>query len=180
MRCSCLRYYLSFTPELKSLLDAWGIGSVGSSAYRSGFCSRKLISQFSYVWLTILLLYVFVDPIRRMALTLPPVQSTIAAIRRKLASWSKDSADAEPEEPDVYAETLDSAFETQQELIQASSMLLTTFVFGPFVPILMVLAAVGVSNVWLERLSIKLDPWSIGVASTVHGRVDISAQPRPD
>ena len=45
---SCLRYYLSFAPDLKKLLDTWNIGQQGVSAYRAQFCGRQLITEFSY------------------------------------------------------------------------------------------------------------------------------------
>ena len=46
---ACLRYYVVFDSELRELLEAWGIGQTGTAAYRHGFCSRALVSEFSYV-----------------------------------------------------------------------------------------------------------------------------------
>ena len=43
------RYYLAFDPDLRGLLEAWGIGVTGFDAYRVGFCSRQLLSGFAYV-----------------------------------------------------------------------------------------------------------------------------------
>ena len=50
LMCSenCLRFYLLFVQDLKSLMDAWGVASTGSEAYRHGTCSRSLITQYSY------------------------------------------------------------------------------------------------------------------------------------
>ena len=47
---SCLRYYLYFTENLKSIFDEWSIGQVGLTAYRpkTSVCSRKLTSGFAY------------------------------------------------------------------------------------------------------------------------------------
>ena len=41
------RYYLYLAPDLKHLLDTWDLSLVGAKAYRRGFCSRKLIDEFS-------------------------------------------------------------------------------------------------------------------------------------
>ena len=62
-----MRHYLMLDSDLESLLDAWGIAATGTEAlrfatlcirvraadarlcvYRLGFCSRGLISQFSF------------------------------------------------------------------------------------------------------------------------------------
>eukprot|EP00658_Telonema_sp_P-2_P084738 TRINITY_DN9494_c0_g2_i1.p1 TRINITY_DN9494_c0_g2~~TRINITY_DN9494_c0_g2_i1.p1 ORF type:complete len:332 (-),score=54.15 TRINITY_DN9494_c0_g2_i1:993-1913(-) len=48
---SCLRHYLYFAPDLSELMVRWDIGQQGFDAYRPGFCSRRLLSEFSYVWL---------------------------------------------------------------------------------------------------------------------------------
>lgn len=60
---SCLRLYLSFAPDLRSLMEAcdchgkpafnrsvqeWGIHHQGAAAYRNGFCGRRLIAEFGY------------------------------------------------------------------------------------------------------------------------------------
>lgn len=49
---NCLRAYLFFAPDLKSVLDLWYIGMKGADAYRTGFCLQQLTMQFSYVWIT--------------------------------------------------------------------------------------------------------------------------------
>merc|ERR1712166_2967 len=59
---SCLRYYTKFAADLKSLLDAWGLGQVGAEAFRKGFCSRRLISEFGYVWVDMAVISAFVNP----------------------------------------------------------------------------------------------------------------------
>ena len=43
------RYYLAFDRELHSLLTTWHIGVTGVDAFRYGFCSRQLLTQFAYV-----------------------------------------------------------------------------------------------------------------------------------
>ena len=45
---SCLRRYLWLAEDLRSLLEQWGIGQMGAAAYRPQFCSRLLLTEFSY------------------------------------------------------------------------------------------------------------------------------------
>ena len=45
---SCLRHYLSFADSLRELFDIWGIAQQGPAAYRTQFCSRQLVTEFSY------------------------------------------------------------------------------------------------------------------------------------
>ena len=59
---SCLRYYLVFAQDLERLMNQWGIGMRGTEAYRNQFCSRQLVMQFSYVWISMTLLYGFLNP----------------------------------------------------------------------------------------------------------------------
>ena len=59
---SCFRYYINFAPDLKSLLRAWKIDMIGVEAYRPGFCSRQLVHEFSYVWLSIVLMHCLLTP----------------------------------------------------------------------------------------------------------------------
>ena len=43
------RYYLLVAPGVQELLSTWGIGAAGPTAYRPQFCTRRLVTQFSYV-----------------------------------------------------------------------------------------------------------------------------------
>ena len=43
-----VRYYLSCVDNLRSVMTAWGIGEQGAAAYRPQFCSRTLVSQFTW------------------------------------------------------------------------------------------------------------------------------------
>ena len=43
-----VRYYLSFVDNLRSVMTTWGIGEQGAAAYRPQFCSRTLVSQFTW------------------------------------------------------------------------------------------------------------------------------------
>ena len=43
-----IRYYLSFADNLRSILEVWGIGQQGVGAYRTQFCSRRLVVAYSY------------------------------------------------------------------------------------------------------------------------------------
>lgn len=36
VRCSCLRHYLSFAPDLEALLSEWKLAQQGFEAYRNG------------------------------------------------------------------------------------------------------------------------------------------------
>ena len=47
---SLLGRYLLLATDLFTLLDSWGIGQQGMPAFRKGFCTRKLVTSFTYVW----------------------------------------------------------------------------------------------------------------------------------
>lgn len=68
---NCLRYYLAFSDSLRELMEAWSIGKVGPEAYRQNFCSRKLISEFGYVWLTTVLWETFGTPAMYFSAMIP-------------------------------------------------------------------------------------------------------------
>ena len=47
-----MRTYLEFNPDLRELLESWSIGIRGPAALRPGFCSRQLVTSFTYVWIS--------------------------------------------------------------------------------------------------------------------------------
>ena len=114
---SCLRFYLAFAPVLKSIMDAWGIGQVGISAYRYQFCSRALVSSFSWgnwhvnvhsvqlfvlaVWISMLSISTFAVPAVRMLALQPKVlqfNTALARLIRQITCRDEKEEDAQIKE----------------------------------------------------------------------------------
>eukprot|EP00656_Telonema_subtile_P004296 TRINITY_DN1194_c0_g1_i15.p1 TRINITY_DN1194_c0_g1~~TRINITY_DN1194_c0_g1_i15.p1 ORF type:complete len:1243 (-),score=233.02 TRINITY_DN1194_c0_g1_i15:64-3792(-) len=127
---SCLRFYLSFSDDLRVLLEAWDIAQTGASAYRTQFCSRRLVTEFSYVWLSILLLNTFVTPAIRLVHTFPQVIQLQDTIRARISALRG----VEPEPADQEQLTLQNAQDLQQELAGVFNTMLTALVFGVLLP----------------------------------------------
>eukprot|EP00656_Telonema_subtile_P051092 TRINITY_DN6796_c0_g1_i5.p1 TRINITY_DN6796_c0_g1~~TRINITY_DN6796_c0_g1_i5.p1 ORF type:complete len:1237 (-),score=178.33 TRINITY_DN6796_c0_g1_i5:137-3847(-) len=131
---ACLRFYLPFSPDLQSLLDAWNLGTTGSAAYRPGFCGRRLVSEFCYVWLMIVTISTFVGPSLWILKVHPKVQAFLDR-RREAADLGE------------YTLTQHHAAATQAEIVHTLSVILTLASFGVLVPPLLLLAPVAV---WLK------------------------------
>eukprot|EP00656_Telonema_subtile_P057711 TRINITY_DN9561_c0_g1_i2.p1 TRINITY_DN9561_c0_g1~~TRINITY_DN9561_c0_g1_i2.p1 ORF type:complete len:1111 (+),score=173.31 TRINITY_DN9561_c0_g1_i2:852-4184(+) len=135
---SCLRYYLSFSPSLQSLLHTWSVAQQGADAYRPNFCSRRLISEFAYVWISIILLAALITPVRQLVLVHPKFQ----AIRARFGA-PRDS----------FEETLFHASKLQNDLVRNLSLILTVAFFGGIVPLLMPIALLAT---WLQLCALDL------------------------
>eukprot|EP00656_Telonema_subtile_P000554 TRINITY_DN10255_c0_g1_i1.p1 TRINITY_DN10255_c0_g1~~TRINITY_DN10255_c0_g1_i1.p1 ORF type:complete len:994 (-),score=211.74 TRINITY_DN10255_c0_g1_i1:784-3765(-) len=133
---TCLRGYLSFNTQLYELLDSWELAQQGWEAYRPGFCSRLLLSTFSYVWLTIALISGLFSPCVDLIQLLPWV-------RRLLDRFVKTDTAEDAE----YCAAMKIALAEQTKLVQTLTLLLTVEIFGPVVPPLMLLAP---SVSWLQ------------------------------
>lgn len=100
---SCLRYYLAFADNLRSLLIAWSIGEQGLGAYRPQFCSRTLVTHFSWgecskvllckhclnmwnfaVWLQLLAVKAFLTPAKQLVQAQPRWKQATAT----LTAWA--------------------------------------------------------------------------------------------
>eukprot|EP00658_Telonema_sp_P-2_P042027 TRINITY_DN3011_c0_g1_i14.p1 TRINITY_DN3011_c0_g1~~TRINITY_DN3011_c0_g1_i14.p1 ORF type:complete len:1238 (+),score=210.98 TRINITY_DN3011_c0_g1_i14:106-3819(+) len=136
---SCLRYYLHFSHELSSLMEAWRINQRGWEAYRPGFCSRRLLSEFSYVWLIYTLAQAFVTP-----------TSTLIKAHPLFTRARRAASSAELSERD---ETLKRARSSQRHLGRTMSFLVLVANFGPVVPLLLLLAPLVV---WLQSCALDL------------------------
>ena len=112
----CVRYYLLFDSDLKLLLDEWGLGQQGAAALREGFCTRRLIENFSAVWVTVLLLSTLLDA------WLNPL---IAYIRKSVFKFID-------EEEDPFTQTCNEAENIQQELVSILSTVMMCSIFGSY------------------------------------------------
>ena len=132
----------------------------------------------------IVLLYIFVGPLKLMALTHPAVKNLIKRLEKEGGngeSTSEHKGEADNEGLDQYQDTLKCSANAQNELIQTLSMLLTTVVFGPVVPPLMVCAPPGiflcVISSSFHRPAGACSSWNM--ASAVCHGLDIPTQVRP-
>eukprot|EP00658_Telonema_sp_P-2_P048606 TRINITY_DN3696_c0_g1_i5.p1 TRINITY_DN3696_c0_g1~~TRINITY_DN3696_c0_g1_i5.p1 ORF type:complete len:459 (-),score=90.07 TRINITY_DN3696_c0_g1_i5:348-1724(-) len=140
---ACFRYYLAFSPDLASLMSAWGIGQRGWTAYRQGFCSRRLLSEFSYVWLMYALMQALIISTSTLISAHPRT--------RRLLAWIKSRVSLEYAE---RIETLQLACSTQKSLAMVLNTLVVMVSFGPLVPLLLVGAPVVV---WLQCCALDLE-----------------------
>ena len=145
---SCLRQYLYFAGSTTTLMDQWGIGTRGIEAYRSGFCFRSMLREFHYVWLAILLLYAFVNPILRLA------RPWIEGVRTKLGSLQARCRGAENAKDTTtpYEQTLDRSRILQEEMVNSISNMMVVVVFGSVVPLLSLIAPVAI---WLNLNALR-------------------------
>jgi len=115
-------------------------------AYRSGFCSRRLVSEFSYVWIMVQLIYMLVSPAKRILLTIPSFVKHYDNFMNKLLRKCGKPP------PTTYQKTLDAAAHVQNELVETMSVILTAAIFACVVPILVILLPLGL---WLQLCSIR-------------------------
>jgi hypothetical protein len=131
---ACNRGYLHFTPELRDLFESWGIAQQYASAYSTqsyGFCLRRVLNEFAYVWITLLLLMALWNTSGKLLCLLP----SVSALRDKLGFCSEQPPEGS------YQATLEHAREAQSQLTKSLSNLLVISSFGPLVPPLMVLSS---------------------------------------
>ena len=136
------RYYLLFKPGLRRLLEQWNIGQLGPSAYRTQFCSRQLVAQFSYVWITIVLVAAFIDPALRL------IRGHLTTERNKDASEESD----DKTQDSIHTSTQKHVQIATQEVACACSTMLTTYVFGVLVPPLLLLSPL---SSWLNLCALR-------------------------
>eukprot|EP00656_Telonema_subtile_P025499 TRINITY_DN27570_c0_g2_i1.p1 TRINITY_DN27570_c0_g2~~TRINITY_DN27570_c0_g2_i1.p1 ORF type:complete len:459 (-),score=124.18 TRINITY_DN27570_c0_g2_i1:220-1596(-) len=150
---SCLRYYLSFETALRTLLDLWDIGSQGT--FRAGFCSRTLINDFTFVWLTSSCIHSFVTPSIRLLRTHPFIQTLPARLLRCHPAAQTLIARFHP--PPAEQGTLQAAqaqaMSVQLAVVGTLSEMLTLTTFGVLVPPLLLLAPLGW---WLQLCALDL------------------------
>eukprot|EP00656_Telonema_subtile_P057663 TRINITY_DN9538_c0_g1_i4.p1 TRINITY_DN9538_c0_g1~~TRINITY_DN9538_c0_g1_i4.p1 ORF type:complete len:894 (+),score=105.11 TRINITY_DN9538_c0_g1_i4:1970-4651(+) len=133
---SCLRYYLQFSDDLLELLTTWGIGEQGLQAYRPQFCSRRLVLEFSYVWLSIILLDSFLRPAIRL-LKERALYKRFAAAQHRFLRRLKCKP---PVDRTLKEQTIFHADELQQVFASRLTIMLTFVVFGVLLPPLCLLA----------------------------------------
>eukprot|EP00658_Telonema_sp_P-2_P014727 TRINITY_DN15617_c0_g1_i1.p1 TRINITY_DN15617_c0_g1~~TRINITY_DN15617_c0_g1_i1.p1 ORF type:complete len:413 (+),score=63.32 TRINITY_DN15617_c0_g1_i1:345-1583(+) len=141
---SCLRYYLAFARELASLMDAWRIDQRGWGAYRPGFCSRRLLSEFSYVWLIYALMRGLFSPAVALIRTRPKTRRLVAWLRRMCACGR---------EPDERAAVLSFARSSQSSLAGMLTFIIVISTFGVAVPVLLLFAPL---MTWLRCCALDL------------------------
>eukprot|EP00658_Telonema_sp_P-2_P035159 TRINITY_DN25620_c0_g1_i1.p2 TRINITY_DN25620_c0_g1~~TRINITY_DN25620_c0_g1_i1.p2 ORF type:complete len:140 (-),score=52.54 TRINITY_DN25620_c0_g1_i1:142-561(-) len=78
---ACLRYYLSFDDSIRELFEVWDLAEQGFEAYRPGFCSRRLLSEFSYVWIMLALMSTFLEPTVSLVMSLPSARAMVTKIQ---------------------------------------------------------------------------------------------------
>eukprot|EP00658_Telonema_sp_P-2_P052147 TRINITY_DN4032_c0_g1_i6.p1 TRINITY_DN4032_c0_g1~~TRINITY_DN4032_c0_g1_i6.p1 ORF type:complete len:887 (+),score=95.56 TRINITY_DN4032_c0_g1_i6:717-3377(+) len=142
---SCLRYYLDFDNNLLKLLEAWEIAERGWHAYRTGFCSRRLLAEFTYVWLVYLLLRGLLTPTKQLAKSHPAFQRLV----RRLNAYVRPSSVSQNE----YMHTLEEASSAQQALAKVITMITIATGFGVLVPWLLMLLPL---LAWLGSCSLDL------------------------
>eukprot|EP00658_Telonema_sp_P-2_P027978 TRINITY_DN21526_c0_g1_i1.p1 TRINITY_DN21526_c0_g1~~TRINITY_DN21526_c0_g1_i1.p1 ORF type:complete len:301 (-),score=57.28 TRINITY_DN21526_c0_g1_i1:419-1321(-) len=140
---SCLRYYLQFSTDLASLMQAWGIAQQGWEAYRPGFCSRRLLSEFSYVWLIYTLIQGLFGPSVALLKAHPTIERWLV--------WIETSCSRE--ELDDRARTLDLASSSQQTLASTLTLFVVAASFGTMVPLLLLVVPLVA---WLQCCTLDL------------------------
>lgn len=137
-----MRGYLLFDTELRTLLDLWYIGEVGSKSYRPGFCSRQLLSDYCYVWLSMIVLTSLLYTSQWLLLSHPAVKALISKFQSRL-ELDKHGFEA----------TLDDAAEVQRQLTQSLTVILVCLVFGAAVPPLLCVCPLAL---WARMHTLKL------------------------
>eukprot|EP00656_Telonema_subtile_P056530 TRINITY_DN9049_c0_g1_i1.p1 TRINITY_DN9049_c0_g1~~TRINITY_DN9049_c0_g1_i1.p1 ORF type:complete len:1372 (-),score=167.80 TRINITY_DN9049_c0_g1_i1:1954-6069(-) len=169
---SCLRYYLMLDGGLRSLFEAWGIAQDGYEAYRPGYCTRRLLSEFVYVWLTMVLISGLFTPSFELL-------RSLGWHRRAQSYWVGDADGTSAAPVDMYEATLNRATEVQQEVLNILTFILLIELFGGLVPVLLLLAPI-VSWVklcaWdcIERHSGNGESWGEVVASNIIVQVPVT------
>eukprot|EP00656_Telonema_subtile_P023403 TRINITY_DN2481_c0_g2_i1.p2 TRINITY_DN2481_c0_g2~~TRINITY_DN2481_c0_g2_i1.p2 ORF type:complete len:266 (-),score=39.74 TRINITY_DN2481_c0_g2_i1:227-1024(-) len=117
---------------------------------RDRSCSRQLITDFSYVWITVVLTNAFARPTRRLFKSSPQAQRFNAVVR--------SLNPCKPAEKPNNTKKL--AGRIQKELARVFSTLLIVIVFGKCCPLLLLLAPFGA---WLSLCSLR---WCEDVGQT--------------
>eukprot|EP00656_Telonema_subtile_P014933 TRINITY_DN17732_c0_g1_i2.p1 TRINITY_DN17732_c0_g1~~TRINITY_DN17732_c0_g1_i2.p1 ORF type:complete len:559 (-),score=88.77 TRINITY_DN17732_c0_g1_i2:50-1726(-) len=141
---NCLRFYVGFTTDLHTLFENWGIAQTGSAAYRQKYCSRELVAQFTYVWVSSIVINMFLAPITRM------VEPTFDEFKKTMRA--KYACEQCQSKLDYRSLLLQRAKATQLELSAMLSDLVTCVVFGVLVPQLLLLAPLAA---WLNICSMQ-------------------------
>ena len=131
---------MNFAPEIEEVLDAWSIAKSGFEAYRFNTCSRELIRQFSYVWLTMLLVYMLFGTASH--LIKPHAYAAAQAIRNCLCR-NKENELEEEDIPGSYQAVVKLSVQIQEETVNHFHVILTVVIFGCTVPPLLVLMPVA-------------------------------------
>jgi len=121
---ACLRYYLEFSPGLQKVMVAWNIGDDGA-AYRIGFCSRQLVSRFTYIWISMMMLSTFLGPTLLLLKSHPLVSALQEEVSRR---WS------DPREQGTYIQTLGFTGAVQKQAVTGMVQVIAAAVFGCLVP----------------------------------------------
>ena len=132
---SCLRYYLRFSEDLKSLMDTWGVGQLGADAYRQQFCSRTLVTHFSWIWITLLLFATFLSPVLSLV---NPIRKLKELLKTGCTQCIDQNANRTPiNGPEKFRK---EAVEYRCEIVGIYMILLVIIVFGRMSPLLLALA----------------------------------------
>ena len=101
---ACGRFYLEGAHTLQALMNSWHLGQTGYDAYRAGFCSSQLVSDFSYVWTSKALL----DALLRPSLWLLAGHPNAKALKGTMTGKIGEFFDILKK--DCYQETLEHSF----------------------------------------------------------------------
>ena len=166
-----MRGYISYTPSLRALMEVWSISDQGFEAYRKGFCSRTLLrsrrspclfgllklcccaSDFSYIWITMMLIGGLGLTSIRLLLADSRIQASINRLRSRLGFEN-------PKDKDPRKSTLTSCGEVRDELVGLMVVQLTTAVFGSQVPPLLLIAPVCIWCRFCTLQHIQASPFS--------------------
>ena len=114
-------------------MDTWGVGGLGAGAYRQQFCSRTLVTQFSWIWITLLLIATFFSPVLSLV---RPIRR-LKALLKTGQSASQSTNETLTQGPDKFRK---EAVEYRCEIVGIYMILLVIIVFGLLSPPLLILA----------------------------------------
>ena len=100
----CGRFYLEGAHTLQALMNSWHLGQTGYDAYRAGFCSSQLVSDFSYVWTSKALLDGLLRPSLWLLAGHPNAKALKGTLTGKLGEFFGIL------KKDCYQETLEHSF----------------------------------------------------------------------
>jgi len=178
---SCLRYYLAFSTNLRSIMTTWGIGQQGVNAYRHQFCSRTLVSQFSWVWISMLVIEMCAGPAMKLIQAQPRVQELEAKIS-KLVQRSRCKTESEVLATNHEQQAIKEAYSHQVQIVATYRTLLIGVAFGSLSPLLMLLAPlVAFSNlcafIWIEQQRLLSSVFGVYTAEQMLARKIIPQHP---
>lgn len=133
---ACLRFYLLFSTNLLHIMESWGIGRTGYEAYRYGFCSRTLVTQFSWVWLSLAILTIFFVPAWQLITRHSWYTNLERKFRAKLCN----------DDPCCYVRSLKNRENDLSDVITLYTLLLTVVCFGPVCPLLYIMGPPAVCS----------------------------------